>query len=682
MHFNKSYSIMNLDFNILNSYKDETLRPYQQDLKSKIYEEWATKKSVMLQMPTGTGKTKLFCSIIKDVHRFGAQSKKAFKTLVLTHKEELVRQVYLELGQKYNLASGIIQGKTMEFHELPVQVACVPTLIRRLDKWTYKDFDIIIVDEAHHIKADSYQKIIKAFDRAKLLGLTATPYRLSGEGFTKEFECLITSPTIKEFQKDGFLSQYHYYSIGKDSFVQRTLDGIVKEDIQGDYDSNELIRLYDKDRIRAQIVETYQKYAAGRKGIVYTINQEHNKHLLEAFSEKGIKAAAIDSKTDSTERTELIEDFRKGNYDILLNVNIFSEGFDCPDIEFIQLARPTKSMSMYLQQVGRGLRPHEEKEAVIILDNVGLYNRFGLPSAKRNWEFYFKGREKNETGKKFVKRSLDIESRQREQDLSEGNEKVDLIYTSYEGAPDEEFSDILDPGIANEVAEHLYKRYCTCAKKVHEEYYRHFELQKHELGYYYLVNNQLDKEELVRKNDVFNIFIEEKLSRKGGKYAEIISNWDFNQLSIFEVFYNRIQISKHVLNIWWYITEEKFDLRGCIMEFYIYWYQVEKKNNNNNFKYDMFKVAENMYKANKLTLKGYSRYLHSLFSDYGKGNDNNHSLKYPNILYLFLKFSWTNIEHIENLNILFHLFWRLFDNMEYLKEINENINSKNNDSEN
>lgn len=655
---------MDLDFNILSSYKDETLRPYQQDLKSKIYEEWATKKSVMLQMPTGTGKTKLFCSIIKDVHRFGAQSKKAFKTLVLTHKEELVRQVYLELGQKYNLASGIIQGKTMEFHELPVQVACVPTLIRRLDKWTHKDFDIIIVDEAHHIKADSYQKIIKAFDRAKLLGLTATPYRLSGEGFTKEFECLITSPTIKEFQKDGFLSQYHYYSIGKDSFVQRTLDGIVKEDIQGDYDSNELIRLYDKDRIRAQIVETYQKYAAGRKGIVYTINQEHNKHLLEAFSEKGIKAAAIDSKTDSTKRTELIEGFRKGDYDILLNVNIFSEGFDCPDIEFIQLARPTKSMSMYLQQVGRGLRPHEEKEAVIILDNVGLYNRFGLPSAKRNWEFYFKGREKNETGKKFVKRSLDIESRQREQDLSEGNEKVDLIYTSYDEILGEEYADILDPWIANEVAEHLYKRYCNCAKMAYEEYYKNqFELCKHDLGYFYLKEKSNKQSNIHKENDTYNYIIQEKLSRKGGKYADVICNWDTNQFSLFELQYNRISVSRYAISILKDLQIENINFLFSINN----WLKKTDENGNSDETFTQLKTAINILKKIYLPLEeklpGFSTRLSYMFQSYGCGNiDKNIELhrklynNYPSLVILFSKYMNPNMHYEDGIIAIFKVF--------------------------
>lgn len=590
MHFNKSYSIMDLDFKILYSYKDETLRPYQQEIKSKIYEEWQTKKSVMIQMPTGTGKTKLFCSIIKDVHKYSAENKKAYKVLVLTHKQELVRQTGLELGLKYGLAHGIIQAQAMEIKEFPVQIASVPTLIRRLEKWTFKDFDFIIVDEAHHIKAESYQKIIKAFDRAKLLGLTATPYRLSGEGFTKEFESLIVAPTIKEFQEQGFLSQYHYFSIPKNSFVQNAIDSIVKEDIQGDYDSNELIRIYDRDKIRAQIVETYLKYAAGKKGIVYTISQEHNKHLLSAFTNKGIKAAAIDSNTNQEERSNLIEDFKRGKYEVLLNVNIFSEGFDCPDIEFIQLARPTKSMSIYLQQVGRGLRPHETKDEVIILDNVGLYNRFGLPSSKRNWDYYFKGREIKETRKKFTERSLAIERKQKEKDLSEGNEKVELIYTSYDEFHSEDYAYILDPGIANEVADFLYNRYCACAKKVHEEYYSYYELCKHELGYYYLKNTD---------NDSFNIDIREKLARKGGKYHELLDKvWTFEQEVIFHLFYDRIKLFHSVVEFCEYVVDNN---------------QIPEDDSKNKFDYFMNLCKEHY--------EGFSREIFRLFIYYGFGKE-------------------------------------------------------------
>lgn len=583
---------MDIDFNILNSYEDDTLRPYQQDLKSKVYEEWATKKSVMLQMPTGTGKTKLFCSIIKDIFHFSRDNNKAYKVLVLTHKQELVRQTDLELGIKYGLAHGIIQAQAMEVKEYPVQIASVQTLIRRLEKWTFKDFDLIIVDEAHHIKADSYQKIIKTFDRAKLLGLTATPYRLSGEGFTKEFDSLIVSDPIKNFISNNYLSQYHYFSIGKKSFVQRTIDGITKEDINGDYDNNELVRLYDKDKIRAQIVETYLKYAPGKKGIVYTISQEHNKHLLAAFKEKGIKAEAIDSNTNYEKRTELILDFKKGKYDVLLNVNIFSEGFDCPDIEFIQLARPTKSMSIYLQQVGRGLRPHESKDEVIILDNVGLYNRFGLPSATRDWQFYFKGKEKDENRKRFVKRSLEVEGKQREKDLSEGNEKVDLIYTSSDKLLDEDYSEILDPGVANEVADYLYNRYCVCAKKVHEEYYSYKELKKHELGYFYLKDGD---------NDIFNRLIQEKLSRKGGKYWELLYKvWDNRQTIIFHLFYDRLKLFASTIQ---FCIDKKNDVIKEIpneegLKQFNYFIELCKK------KYD-----------------GFSREIFKLFSNYGLGKE-------------------------------------------------------------
>ena len=580
---------MEIDFTIFDSYKDKSLWPYQQEIKSKIYNEWQTKKSVMLQMPTGTGKTKLFCSIITDIHNFGRDNKKAYKVLVLTHKEELVIQIVDELSLKYGIACGIIQSRAMEFLKIPTQVACVPTLIRRLDKWTFKDFDFIIVDEAHHIKAESYQKIIKAFNRAKLLGLTATPYRLSGEGFTKEFDTLIVGPAIKELQKDGYLSQYHYFSIGNNTSIQMTLDSIIKEDVDGDYDKNELNRIYDKDKIRAQIVETYQKYAAGKKGIVYTISQDHNQHLLNAFTEKGIKAAAIDSNTNNEKRKEIIEDFRKGKYDVLLNVNIFSEGFDCPDIEFIQLARPTKSLSMYLQQVGRGLRKHDNKDAVVILDNVGLYNRFGLPSAKRNWEFYFKGKDKDENRKHFVNRSLNIERKQRMKDLSEGNEEVNLIYTSHDELLGDDYADILDPGIANEVAEYLYQRYCSCARKVHEESYKRYELCKHELGYYYLTT---------KDNKEFNINIREKLARKGGKYFDLLNKWTFEQIVIFHLFYDRIKLFSTVVDFCEEVVENN-----------------QIPNDELNKKFDCFmNLCKERY-------DGFSREIFSLFNYFGMGKE-------------------------------------------------------------
>lgn len=430
---------MAIDYNELGQYskEDTSLRDYQQDNKQKIYEAWSQYQSVMLQMPTGTGKTRLFVSLIKDLFNYSRNHKEALKVLILVHRTELIEQIDEELGFRYGMAHGIIQSGDKERRKYPIQLASVQTLSRRLNNWTDKDFDFVIVDEAHHITADSYQKIIKAFPNAKLLGVTATPVRMNGEGFTETFDELITSPSVKWFIEKGFLSQYDYYSVARSSFIQQQVDSIKKFS-QGDYAESELERICDNDRIRAQIVKTYLDFANGKKGIVYTINKLHNKNLCAEFNEKGIKTVAIDSDTPSELREQYIEQFRRGEFLIICNVNLFTEGFDCPDIEFIQLARPTKSLALYLQQVGRGLRVSENKENVLFLDNVGLYNRFGFPSSRRMWKHHFEGRYKGnnaaeEDEEKEIKTSIfEGVIRNRRQNLEEGNEKIHLIQTTEE----------------------------------------------------------------------------------------------------------------------------------------------------------------------------------------------------------------------------------------------------------
>ena len=426
----------NLDIQYLKKYslEDKSLRDYQQENKQKIYDAWGSTSSVMLQMPTGTGKTRLFVSIIKDLFNYSRQLKSAINVLILVHRTELIEQISDELGIEYNLAHGIIQSGNRERKKYPIQVASVPTLSRRLDTWTDKEFDFIIVDEAHHVTAESYQKIIRAFPHAKLLGVTATPVRLSGEGFSETFETLIVSPSVKEFINMGYLSPYDYYSVARSSGIQKDIDEIKKFS-QGDYAESEMIRVCDNDHIRAQVVKAYLDYANGKKGIVYTINKQHNKNLCEEFCGNGVEAVAIDSDTKSELREQYIEDFRRGKYKIICNVNLFTEGFDCPDIEFIQLARPTKSLALYLQQVGRGLRISEGKRKALFLDNVGLYNRFGFPSSRRMWKKHFEGKtEKSDEERNVedtnVDNKSDVAHTVRVQNLKEGKEKIHLIQTS------------------------------------------------------------------------------------------------------------------------------------------------------------------------------------------------------------------------------------------------------------
>ena len=408
---------------------DEQLRDYQLENKIKIYNNWAVSKSVMLQMPTGTGKTRLFASIVKDIHNLSIQNKKAYKVLILAHRQELIKQISENIGIRYGIAHGKIMSKNWEEDFYPTQVASVQTLTRRLEKWGEKKFDFIIIDEAHHALAPTYIKICKEFPEAKILGVTATPYRLSKASFRTMFDNLIISDSIIEFIKKGYLSDYEYYSIKPSSKIQKLVDSINEFDFDGDYAEKALSKTFDKDKIRANLLQTYYKYAEGKKGIIYTINKSHNEHVCKIFVDAGINAKSIDSGTKSEERNKIVREFKNGDIQILCNVNIFSEGFDCPDVEFIQLARPTKSLAMYLQQVGRGFRIHEEKEKVIFLDNVGLFNRFGLPSVNRKWLKHFDGNNLSED--EYKPQSLIAEKINFiELDIEEGNENIELVFSS------------------------------------------------------------------------------------------------------------------------------------------------------------------------------------------------------------------------------------------------------------
>ena len=232
----------------------------------------------------------------------------------------------------------------------------------------------------------------------------------------------------------GYLSQYDYYSVARSSSIQKDIDEIKKFS-QGDYAESEMVRVCDNDHIRAEVVKAYLVYANGKKGIVYTINKQHNNNLCREFCENGIEAVAIDSDTKSDLREQYIEDFRQGKYIIICNVNLFTEGFDCPDIEFVQLARPTKSLALYLQQVGRGLRKSDSKEKTIFLDNVGLYNRFGFPSSRRIWSRYFEGKADIDNKEVDTEDTYEIDSKVgarivRLPNLKEGKERVHLIQSS------------------------------------------------------------------------------------------------------------------------------------------------------------------------------------------------------------------------------------------------------------
>ena len=403
---------------------DSTLRPYQQKAKKEIFESWDEVDNVMFQMPTGTGKTRLFTSIISDINKFSIQRREAVKILIVAHRTELIYQIDKHLD-KYKVPHNIIVGGKEKNYKYPVSVASIQTITNahNIKKAQKLKVQFIIIDEAHHALAASYKKLWDMYPDAKRLGVTATPWRMNHQSFLDLFNKLVMSMPIKDFIKQGYLAPYKYFSLRDDSYIQKTIDDLELDKF-GEYKESSMEEKMDIGSIRAQLLKSYLSLAEGKKGIIYAINIAHARHICKEYENAGYKVVCIDSKTSDADRKDYVDKFKKNQIDIIVNVDIFSEGFDCPDIEFIQLARPTCSLVKYLQQVGRGLRPTENKQNCVILDNVGMYSKFGLPDARRHWNYHFKGKKVDEEPAKYISNGT---GKSRYVDMSEGTEDMELI---------------------------------------------------------------------------------------------------------------------------------------------------------------------------------------------------------------------------------------------------------------
>lgn len=376
----------------------------------------------MLQMPTGTGKTYLFTSLINDLLCNYKRLHKEINILVVAHRTELLDQISATLS-RFGISHGFIQGAREQHLWKRVQVGSIMSLLtdKNYINVCRQHFDYIIADEAHHSLADTYIKLFGLFPYAKKLGVTATPWRLNHESFLYLYQHLIISPQISWFINKGLLSDFDYVSIKPNSEVQRLVDNSEVAST-GDFVNSDLENTFNNQRIRSKLYESYEKFAKGRQGIVYAINKRHAAKIAELYSGHGVSAVAIDCDTPKDIRNELICSFKEGNIKVLVNVDIFTEGFDCPSVSFIQLARPTKSLALYIQQVGRGLRIVAGKEKTIILDNVGLYNYFGLPDADRKWQYHFNGHEDVVHEKRTASETGTVDSSDWEFDESKFNE--------------------------------------------------------------------------------------------------------------------------------------------------------------------------------------------------------------------------------------------------------------------
>ena len=433
--------------------KEIKLFDYQEDMKERIEKALRLHRSVMAQMPTGTGKTVLLASVVESFLREHSNC----NVWIVAHRRELVSQIRETIERVFSKTHPSSLTIKEDFSNHPVNSSKItPSLFTLKEgstshpgpltlrgeggnrptrcseplrskvggpskvspdclsasafnvpikavsiQWLSKHYDeieeepgMIVIDEAHHALAKTYKGMWERFPKAKFLGLTATPCRLNGKGFTDLFDVLVQSWSVPEFISKGRLATYDFVSIKSDGVTQRLIDSLQKRGADGDYQNKEMDMLLNKKPSIERLYQSLEEFGKDRKGIVYAINISHAQKITKLYQENGVKAIAIDSKTPATERQQDIEAFKKGDIQVLVNVDIFSEGFDCPDVEFVQLARPTLSLAKYLQMVGRGLRVAKGKKNCVIIDNVGLYRVFGLPSQVWNWNAMFEGKLK------------------------------------------------------------------------------------------------------------------------------------------------------------------------------------------------------------------------------------------------------------------------------------------------
>ena len=407
------------------------LRDYQIDICSRVCEAFDKHRSVMVQMPTGTGKTMVLASLVIKILKDERIKGRSGKILIVAHRRELIEQIQNTLKKVFFFENSPVpsaEGATAH-----ISVMSIQWLSRNIDMVRKKP-DLVIIDEAHHALAKTYQMLWTAWPEAKFLGLTATPYRMSGDGFTDLFEVLVDSWSVKRFIADGWLSPYDYYSIRPDSEEQKEIDSLKKRGADGDFQMKELREKLDVRPSIERLYESFERFAFDKKGIIYAIDIAHAEHIAEFYRLQGVNTVAISSKTPAKERAEVIRTFKDENrIQILVSVDLFSEGFDCPDVEFIQLARPTLSLAKYLQMVGRGLRPCKGKQCCTIIDNVGLYRTFGLPSVDRDWGTFFYGL-KDERIKELNNNDLNLNFLGLNNDsLSDGREEKLVKIVSHEG---------------------------------------------------------------------------------------------------------------------------------------------------------------------------------------------------------------------------------------------------------
>jgi superfamily II DNA or RNA helicase len=349
------------------------LRPYQSDLIEQVTKAFKSgHRKVIAQLPTGGGKTTVFTELLRRVQQRGNTG------LVLAHRQELVKQAGSTLG-RFGLSAGVIMSGYEPDLAEPLQVASVQTLARRL-RYAWEP-SFIVLDECHHCTSkNQYQQVLDRYPNAYVLGVTATPCRLDGKGLGDVFDEMVLGPSLADLVAQGHLVPPRYYSIPS------AFDLEAVKLTAGDYNAKQLKEQWDKSKIHGDIVGHWMKYARGLQTIVFAPTVEISEQVAAMYRDAGVKAQHIDANTPESLRSAYIEAFGRCAITVLVNVGLFTEGFDCPAVACVQVVRPTKSVTLNYQMIGRPLRPSPGKTEAIILDHVGLLHEHGSVMEPVEWK--------------------------------------------------------------------------------------------------------------------------------------------------------------------------------------------------------------------------------------------------------------------------------------------------------
>jgi DNA repair protein RadD len=347
------------------------LRDYQEEMlqaiRSRIRQKY---NKIVAESPTGSGKTTMLS------HMIGRAAKRGKRPLFTVPAREILIQTSRSL-EAQGISHGIIASGFSPQPECLIQVATIQTLARRIHKIQQPDF--VVIDECHHAPASQWRKLWDVWPDTVFIGLTATPWRLDGKGLGDQFETMIKGPTVRELIDRGHLSDYVVYAppVGIDTSSIKTR--------AGDFAKDQLAEAVDKPTITGNAVAHYKKIANGKRAVVAAVSIEHSKHITAEFNAAGVYAVHLDGHEDQNRRDHIMNDFAAGRIQVLSQVGIINEGVDIPGIEAVISLRPTKSLSLWLQFIGRALRPAPGKDKAIILDHAGNTHLHGLPCDEREW---------------------------------------------------------------------------------------------------------------------------------------------------------------------------------------------------------------------------------------------------------------------------------------------------------